>query len=261
MHGDLRHALARGELSLHYQPLVDLPSRSIESVEALLRWKHPTRGFIPPDEFIPIAEETGLIAELGRFVLREACAQTAEWQRTIPISDLRVSVNVSPLQLYDATFIDDVRTALDDSGLSPENLILELTESTLLSDTATVHGRLDTLKQLGVQLAIDDFGTGYSSLAYLRSFPVDYLKIDRSFISELGRNGDDEADVMVRSIISIGHNLKLGIVAEGIEEQGQLDEVHDAGCDTGQGFLFARPGPPTEIADLLRTNVQANAGV
>jgi len=251
LQSDLRSALVRGELSLHYQPLVNLSSDRIESVEALLRWQHPVRGAIPPDQFIPIAEENGLIIELGRYVLNEACAQTSEWRMTLPEADnLSVSVNVSSVQLYDDAFVGEVRAALERSRLPPASLTIELTESTLLTDTATVHQRLEALKRLGVQLAIDDFGTGYSSLAYLRSFPVDYLKIDRSFINDLCQ-GERENNFMVRSIINIGHNLNLGIIAEGIEQQAQLDEVRDAGCDSGQGFLFARPAPPHQIPEIF----------
>ncbi|HWS48347.1 MAG TPA: EAL domain-containing protein [Acidimicrobiia bacterium] len=178
--------------------------------------------------------------------------QTKQWRTTIPAArNLSISVNVSSHQLYNNEFVTDVRNALDQSQLPASSLILELTESTLLTDTTHVHERLDALKHLGVQLAIDDFGTGYSSLAYLRSFPVDYLKIDRSFVNELGGPDHHQNNVMVRSIIDIGHNLNLGIVAEGIEQPTQLDELRDAGCNTGQGFLFARPAPADEIPELL----------
>jgi diguanylate cyclase (GGDEF)-like protein len=249
LHGDLRHAVHNGDLVLHYQPLIDLETQSIESFEALVRWNHPTRGLVGPDEFIPIAEETGLIIDLGRFVLHEACRQTMQWRKLPEACDLRIGVNVSSHQLYDDRFVDDVQAVLRDTGLPATSLILELTESTLLSDTSTVHQRLDALKRLGIRIAIDDFGTGYSSLAYLHSFPVDYLKIDRSFVNAL--SGSGQGREMVRSIISIGHNLNLGVIAEGIEEFIQLDELRDAGCNTGQGFLFARPVPPEQIPELL----------
>jgi len=249
--GDLRHALLEGQLSVHYQPLIDLEARTIESFEALVRWNHPVRGFIPPDEFIPIAEESGLILELGRFVLNEACRQTARWREQAGLDELSISVNVSGHQLYDDQFVQDVERALLDTKLPANRLILELTESTLLTDTATVHRRLQELKNLGVRLAIDDFGTGYSSLSYLHSFPVDYLKIDRSFVNSLNEQRNHQGRVMVRSIISIAHNLQLGVVAEGIERPDQLDELVDAGCNTGQGFLFARPGPADIVSELL----------
>ncbi len=256
LHGDLRHALQGGELSLHYQPLLDLATQTIESFEALVRWHHPTRGLVGPDEFIPIAEETGLIIDIGRYVLREACRQTMQW-RALPGGDnLCIGVNVSSHQLYDDQFVADVETALADTGLPPTALILELTESTLLSDTALVQQRLDALKHLGVRIAIDDFGTGYSSLAYLRTFPIDFLKIDRSFVNELSQELNDQGRVMVRSIISIGHNLNLGVVAEGIEQPAQLDELRDAGCNTGQGYLFARPVPPDQVPELLTQYTQ-----
>jgi diguanylate cyclase (GGDEF)-like protein len=251
LHGDLRHAVQNGELVVHYQPLLDLETQSIESFEALVRWNHPTRGLVGPDEFIPIAEETGLIVDIGRYVLREACRETMGWRALPGAQDLCIGVNVSSQQLYDDQFVADIRAALHDSGLPPTGLILELTESTLLSDTSLVQERLDELKRLGVRIALDDFGTGYSSLAYLRSFPIDFLKIDQSFVNELSHESDDQGLIMVRSIISIGHNLNLGVIAEGIEQTNQLDELRKAGCNTGQGYLFARPVPPDEIPELL----------
>jgi diguanylate cyclase (GGDEF)-like protein len=249
--GDLRHAIINGQLCVHYQPLIDLDTRHIESFEALLRWQHPTRGLVPPSEFIPIAEETGMILELGRYVLNEACRQASQWRDHTASGELTISVNVSGHQLYDDQFVSDVEDALSTAGLPPNALILELTESTLLTDTATVHERLQQLKDLGVRLAIDDFGTGYSSLSYLHSFPVDYLKIDRSFVNSLNEKQNEQSRVMVRSIIGIAHNLKLGVVAEGIEQSNELDELVDAGCNTGQGYLFARPAPPEHITELL----------
>jgi diguanylate cyclase (GGDEF)-like protein/PAS domain S-box-containing protein len=252
LHGDLRHAvLLDGALVLHYQPILDLETQSVDSVEALVRWNHPTRGLVPPDEFIPIAEETGLILDIGRYVLREACWQTMQWRKVPGGGNLCVSVNVSSYQLYDSHFISDVETALRDSGLPASNLILELTESTLLSDTSRVHHRLATLRALGIRVAIDDFGTGYSSLSYLRSFPIDFLKIDRSFVNELGGVADEQGRALVRSIITIGHNLNVLVIAEGIEHESQLDELVGAGCDFGQGYFFGRPTPPDEIPELL----------
>jgi len=253
LHGDLRHALPHGELVVHYQPLLDLETQTIESFEALVRWNHPTRGMVGPDEFIPIAEELGLIVDIGRFVLREACRETMAWRALPGAQDLCVGVNVSSQQLYDDQFVADIRAALDDTGLPATGFILELTESTLLSDTSIVQERLDALKRLGVRIALDDFGTGYSSLAYLRSFPIDFLKIDQSFVNELSRESDDQGLIMVRSIISIGHNLNLGVIAEGIEQTNQLEELRKAGCNTGQGYLFARPVPPDQIPELLRS--------
>jgi EAL domain-containing protein (putative c-di-GMP-specific phosphodiesterase class I) len=231
---------------------LNLQNHTVESVEALLRWHHPTRGLVPPVEFIPIAEETGLIVEIGRFVLRTACVQTKQWQQAFEHArNLSVSVNVSAIQLHEEDFADVVESALQESGLHPTNLILELTESTLVSSSGSIDSALNRLRRLGVHIAIDDFGTGYSSLAYLREFPVDYLKIDRSFISRLTTDDDDENNVMVQSIINIGKNLNLGVVAEGIEEAAQLDTLRAAGCDSGQGYLFARPIPPDEVPALL----------
>jgi diguanylate cyclase (GGDEF)-like protein len=260
LHDDLRRAVQHGELTLHYQPLIDLETNAIDSLEALVRWNHPTRGFVGPDDFIPIAEETGLIIDLGRFVLREACRQIMAW-RTLPnVDQLRIGVNVSSHQLYDDQFVDDVRAILEESGLPATSLILELTESALLADTSSVHHRLHALKSLGVRIAIDDFGTGYSSLAYLHSFSVDYLKIDRGFITALTSDNSQARD-MVRAIIGIGHNLKLGVIAEGIEETNQLEELRNAGCNTGQGFLFARPVPPERIPELLIKHRRRGASV
>jgi diguanylate cyclase (GGDEF)-like protein/PAS domain S-box-containing protein len=248
---DLGHALQHQQLTVHYQPLVDLESGKVKSFEALVRWQHPGRGAVHPDEFIPIAEETGVILELGRVVLDQACRQCAEWRRQSGSDELTMSVNVSGHQLYDEHFVDDVEDTLNRAGLPATALILELTESTLLTDTAAVHDRLGQLKALGVRLAIDDFGTGYSSLSYLHSFPVDYLKIDKSFVRGLNQAQDHQSHVMVRSIISIARNLKLGVVAEGIEQAEQLDALVDAGCNTGQGFLLSRPAPPEQITTLL----------
>jgi diguanylate cyclase (GGDEF)-like protein/PAS domain S-box-containing protein len=249
---DLRHALSDGQLSVHYQPLVDLDTGAMQSFEALLRWEHPERGSVAPDEFIPIAEETGVILEVGRLVLDVACHQCAQWRAQSGLSALTMCVNVSGQQLYDERFVTDVEETLARAGLPPTSLILELTESTLLTDTAAVHQRLQQLKDMGVRLAVDDFGTGYSSLSYLHSFPVDYLKIDRSFVKGLNQRNDHQSHVMVRSIISIARNLNLAVVAEGIEQTEQLDALVAAGCHTGQGYLLSRPVPPEEITPLLQ---------
>ena len=252
LHGDLRHAvLLDGSLTLHYQPVIDLGTMTVDSVEALVRWNHPTRGLVPPAEFIPMAEETGLIVEIGRFVLREACWQARQWRSLPGAGELCVSVNVSSHQLYDGRFVADVELALRDSRLPPTALVLELTETSLLSDTSRVHHRLSTLRDLGVRVAIDDFGTGYSSLAYLRKFPVDFLKIDKSFVGELGGGHDEQGWALIRSIVGIGHDLNLVVVAEGIEDETQLDALRAARCDLGQGFLLGRPAPADEFGGLL----------
>jgi diguanylate cyclase (GGDEF)-like protein len=250
-YGDLRQALLRNELVVYYQPLIDLATKRIDSFEALVRWQHPTRGLIPPDDFIPLAEETGLIIDLGRFVLQQACRHIADWRTVAKSNELSVSVNVSSHQLYDDRFVNDVATALQDSGLPATALTLELTETALLANSDQVHDRLNALKQLGIRIAIDDFGTGYSSLAYLRAFPIDFLKIDRSFVNELNDHHDGQGEDMIRSIIGIGHNLQLEVVAEGIERPSQLSALLAAGCNTGQGYLFAKPVPADEIPELI----------
>lgn len=252
LHGELRHAvLLDGSLTLHYQPVLDLETLQVDSCEALVRWHHPTKGLVMPAEFIPMAEETGLILDIGRYVLNEACWQTAQLRCTPAHADLSVSVNVSPAQLYDGHFMKDVRTVLRDTGLPSTSLVLELTESALLSDTAVVHRQLAKLRDLGIRVAVDDFGTGYSSLSYLRKFPIDYLKIDRSFVSELDEDSNGQGWSLVRSIIGIGHDLNLGVIAEGIESSSQLRVLVAEGCDLGQGFLFSRPVPPDEIPGVV----------
>jgi EAL domain-containing protein (putative c-di-GMP-specific phosphodiesterase class I) len=248
LHWDLRQALRdHGELSIHYQPVFDLATGRPVSSEALVRWNHPQRGPISPEEFIPVAEEMGLVSEIGRYVLREACQQVMRWRRIPGAKDLTVGVNVSAYQVYDNRFVGEVEAALLDSGLPPGGLVLELTESTLLSDTARVHHRLARLRELGVRIAIDDFGTGYSSLSYLRRLPIDVLKIDRSFVSELGTTSSQEARSLVRSIVRLGHDLRLLVVAEGIESESELDDVRAAHCDLGQGYFLAVPSPPEEM--------------
>jgi diguanylate cyclase (GGDEF)-like protein len=258
LYGDLRHALAEGQFVLHYQPLVNLETDTIESFEALLRWRHPTRGLVPPMEFIPLAEESGLIVEIGRYVLHEACRQMVAWSALPQAEDVSMSINVSAHQLYHDTFVGDVAGALAATGLDGRRLILELTETAMLSDTKLVQERLGALKTLGVKIAIDDFGTGYSSLAYLHTFPVDVLKIDRSFIRELDASDDDRARFMVRSILDIAESLRLGVVAEGIEETSQLEALRTAGCASGQGFLFAHPLAADEVdAAFMRRGTSA----
>ncbi len=257
LHGDLRQALRDyGELSIHYQPIFDLATGRPVSCEALVRWTHPQRGPISPDEFIPVAEEMGLVSEIGRYVLREACRQVMKWRQIFSARDLTVAVNVSAYQVYDNRFVAEVEAALVDSGLPASGLVLELTESTLLSDTARVHHRLARLRELGVRIAIDDFGTGYSSLSYLRRLPIDVLKIDRSFVSELGTSTSAEARSLVRSIVRLGHDLRLMVVAEGIETQSELDDVRAAHCDLGQGYALGVPAPAREMERFLHTQRQ-----
>ncbi|MDQ1537842.1 MAG: hypothetical protein QOE58_2235, partial [Actinomycetota bacterium] len=234
---DLRGALAAGQLYLAYQPTVDLKDGSVTGVEALLRWEHPERGLIPPMDFIPIAEQSGLICDLGRWVLEQACLQAAAWHASGHRIDM--SVNLSGRQLDSADIVEDVRRALAISGMDARRLILEITETTLMRDAETSAARLHELKALGVRVAIDDFGTGYSSLAYLQKFPVDLLKIDRSFIA--GLSGTKESAGLVDTLVQLGKALGLGTLAEGIEDDAQLAYLRERECDSGQGFLFARP--------------------
>jgi diguanylate cyclase (GGDEF)-like protein len=248
---DLRGAVERGELRLHYQPLVNLPSGEVVGMEALLRWEHPTRGTIPPLSFIPLAEETGLILPIGRWVLETACHQLRDWQRRFPVATgLAISVNLSARQFAEAALIPNVAAILDHAGLDPGLLELEITESVVMDQSEASIERLRALQALGVRLVLDDFGTGYSSLSYLRRLPLDTIKIDRSFVSELG--GDDPADgPIVQAVIALAHGLGIDVVAEGIETATQLEALRDLACDRGQGYWFARPLPDLAIEALL----------
>jgi diguanylate cyclase (GGDEF)-like protein/PAS domain S-box-containing protein len=246
---DLHGALGKQQFELYYQPVVDLSDFRFTGVEALLRWHHPTLGWVSPDRFIPLAEEIGVINEVGSWVLNEACRQGALWRYAFPW--MTVAVNVSAVQLATDHFIDVVRDALRSTGIDPAALVLEITESTLMVDTnATVH-RLSQLKSLGVRLAIDDFGTGFSSLSYLRQFPVDILKIDRSFLTTATTSVQSAA--LVRTLVQLGDALGLDIIAEGIERSDQLRTLREAGCPKAQGFLFAQPMPKEKIDRLLRS--------
>jgi diguanylate cyclase (GGDEF)-like protein/PAS domain S-box-containing protein len=243
--GDLERALARDEFVLHYQPIVDLATEAVAGVEALVRWNHPSRGLLPPAEFIPLAEETGLIVPLGSWVLREACGQTAAWRLSQPHLDLWVSVNLSTRQLLEPDLVERVQETLIESGLEPASLMLEITEGSLMQGITETAVKLRGLKELGVRLAIDDFGTGSSSLSYLRQFPIDLLKIDKSFVDEVGTS---DGPLLVQAIVDIARTLRVETIAEGIEEEEQLAGLRDVGCRSGQGFLFARPLPPEGLA-------------
>ena len=237
----LRRALDRSELSLAYQPIVSLADGRLNGFEALARWQHPELGAIEPSEFIPVAEETGLIHPLGEWVLREACAQTRRWQDAFPkCGALSVSVNVSAKQLQDQRFIDRVRGALAQSGLGAQHLRVEITESILMRDPGRAAAVLRKLRELGVKLHMDDFGTGYSSLSYLHHFPLDALKIDRSFVSGQGSAGIANPEI-VHSVIALARNLGLEVIAEGIETEEQERQLRALGCTNGQGYRFARP--------------------
>ena len=246
----LREALDRDQFFLHYQPLFDLQSETITGVEALIRWRHPVRGVIPPDSFIPLAEETGLIVPIGRWVLRTACERAVRWHhQQRPIG---MSINVSARQLDDDRFIHDLTDTLEFTSLDPGSLTLEITETTLMRDADASAQRLRELKALGVRIAIDDFGTGYSSLAYLRQFPVDILKIDRSFISGIAASRESKA--LIHTLVQLGKTLGLETLGEGIEEQPQLRHLQQEHCDSGQGFLFSRPLEPETLDDLLQNS-------
>jgi diguanylate cyclase (GGDEF)-like protein len=234
---DLREAFEKDEFFIVYQPTFDLRAMVPTGMEALIRWSHPTRGTIQPDDFVPLLEETGLIVDVGRWVLRQACGQGAEWCDSG--HHVGVAVNVAARQLDREDFVEEVRAALSDSGLKPEMLTIEITETTIMSDAEETARRLATIKELGVRVAIDDFGTGYSSLAYLQRFPVDALKIDRSFISRMRQ--DPEGETLIRTLVQLGKSMSIETLAEGIEQANELSLLQDESCDTGQGFLFARP--------------------
>ena len=241
---DLRKALANGEFGLHYQPLVNIQNNEITAFEALLRWNHPVRGLVPPAEFIPIAEETGLIIPLGEWVLRGACQETANWP-----TNIKVAVNLSPAQLNSRNFTEVVVNALAASGMSANRLQLEITETVLLQNTFNTLATLQKLRALGVQIALDDFGTGYSSLSYLRSFPFDKIKIDRSFIQDLMSGTEPLA--IVHAIAGLAKSLNMISTAEGVETTQQLEALQALGCIEMQGYLFSQARPPAEIVRMF----------
>jgi diguanylate cyclase (GGDEF)-like protein/PAS domain S-box-containing protein len=246
LRSDLQHALTLEQLELHYQPVVRLAGRDILGVEALVRWNHPTRGTIPPVQFIPVAEETGLIIPMGRWILETACREGVRLQERFPRSEpLTMSVNLSVRQLQSETIVSDVRKALEVTGLPASALVLEITESLMLSDTDFAMQQLHELKSLGIRLAMDDFGTGYSSLSYLSRFPVDILKMDRSFV------GSEDNEALTSAIIALGTSLSLEVVAEGIELPEQATSLEELGCELGQGFLFAKPMNSEALAEFL----------
>ncbi len=249
LEADLRQAITSDQFHLHYQPIVDLPSGRIVGVETLLRWTHPRRGAVGPARFIPVAEETGLIVALGARVLHMACREVAQWDVETGHEAIYVSVNLSGRQLQDPSLLELVRDVLDCSGLDPGRLVLEVTESVVMQNTVATLSRLRELRDLGVHIAIDDFGTGYSSLSYLHRFPIDMLKIDRSFVELLGKGAEDGA--IAETIVALGRSLRLHTVAEGIETSAQRDALIASGCRFGQGYLFSPPVSPTGLLALL----------
>jgi diguanylate cyclase (GGDEF)-like protein/PAS domain S-box-containing protein len=249
--GNLRSAIERNEFLLHYQPQVDLHTGRIFGMEALIRWKHPELGMVPPVRFIGLAEDTGLIVPIGKWVTRTACMQNKVWQEA-GMGPLRVAVNFSPRQFYQEDMVQSVAAILEESGLDPKHLEIELTESLVMTDVDRATGIMRDLKALGVQLSIDDFGTGYSSLSYLKRFPIDVLKIDQSFVRDITIDPDDAAIVV--SIISLAHSLRLKVIAEGVETYEQLAFLTDHGCDQMQGYYFSRPVPKEDFTHLLEVD-------
>jgi diguanylate cyclase (GGDEF)-like protein/PAS domain S-box-containing protein len=253
---DLRSALARHDFTLYYQPIIDLTTGRVIEMEALIRWAHPARGLLPPGEFITITEVTGLIVPVGKWVLMEACRQMREWQRLVP--SLTVSVNLSARQLQEASLYRDVAEALRESGLHPSALKLEITESVLMADPSAALSKLRALKELGVLIAIDDFGTGYSSFSYLNQFPVNTLKVDKSFIHPLAEAPDNAA--IVRAIVTLATSLNLSVTAEGIETQAQLQTLRGLGCARGQGYYFARALAADTLSALMQKAARETTG-
>ena len=249
---DLRRALeGEGRLWVAYQPYYRLPSRAVAGVEALVRWEHPELGNVPPGDFIPVAEESGLVVPLGARVLRAACEQVARWQRETGHHDLRLTVNVSARQMGATDFVDTVQEILSDTGLHPDSLGLEITEGLLLEETPATALTIELLQALGVRLLLDDFGTGYSSLRYLQRYPLDGLKVDRAFVMGLGEAGDGDGAI-VEAIVGMARALGMGVIPEGVETEGQLARLSAIGCDHAQGFLLSKPLPAEEIEALLR---------
>ncbi len=250
LEAELRGALERAEFRVYYQPKVELATGKVQAVEALVRWEHPERGLVPPGDFIHIAEEVGLIVSIGRWVLEEACRQVRSWQCEYGCARcLRLDVNLSARQFSHLQLAMDIGEVLRASGLDAGDLELEITESAVMEDPEVALDTLSELKGLGVRLAVDDFGMAYSSLSYLKRFPVDTIKIDRSFVMGLGRDPDDEA--IVRAVIGLGRSLHLEVVAEGVETAEQRWHLRKMGCEMGQGYLFARPVPGAEAGLLL----------
>jgi predicted signal transduction protein with EAL and GGDEF domain len=244
MERDMRTALAQGGFSLCYQPLVNLQNKKVTAFEALMRWDHVERGAVPPSVFIPVAEEMGLIVQIGEWALRQACSQAVEWP-----DDIRVSVNLSPLQFSKGNLVSTVMSALASSGLSPSRLELEITESVLLEKTERNIAILNQLRRMGVRISMDDFGTGYSSIGYLRSFPFDKIKIDRSFVRDL--MVDEGSLAIVRAIAGLGLSFGMTTTAEGVETEEQMRCLNLEGCIEVQGYLYSKPVPADEIGGLL----------
>jgi len=254
LEASLRFALEREEFLLDYQPKVNLETGEITGVEALIRWQQPDRGLVPPAQFVPVAEDCGLIIPIGRWVMREACRQARAWQ-VAGLPPMPIAVNVSAVEFRDKGFVEGVRKILSETGLPAQYLELELTEGVLMKDAESAASVLLELKAMGIHLAVDDFGTGYSSLSYLRKFPIDALKIDQSFIHQNSTTPDDST--IVSAVIAMGRSLKLRVVAEGVETLEQLMFLRALQCDEAQGFYFGRPVPAAQFAESLRKGAAA----
>ena len=251
--GELRRGVERGEIVPYFQPIVELQSGRIVGFEVVARWLHPDRGLLPPGEFLPFAEESGLLVSLGASMMRNSLSQMARWRAAgHSFANGSVAVNVGSRQLVDSSFLPTVVEILDETGLDPDSVWFEITESALLADARAATSTLREIRGLGIHLSVDDFGTGYSSLTYLKRFPVEAIKIDRSFVSGLGI--EDEDSTIVEAVIQLGRALGLTVVAEGVESPLQLQRLRDLKCDRGQGYLFGRPRP----ANLIETELSAN---
>lgn len=248
LESDLHEALSKQQFELYYQPKVDALTGKVNSAEALIRWRHPERGLVQPDHFIPLSEECGLIVAIGEWVVHEACRQAKAWQLQ-GLPPLRVAVNVAASQFRQGDLLAVIRHALDTAGLEPRYLELELTESAVMTNPEESAGILEQLSRMGVLVSVDDFGTGYSSMSYLRRFPIDKLKIDRGFVRDLLTQGDDAS--IVQAIISLAHSLRLKVVAEGVETGDQLNFLKSMGCDQYQGYHFSPPVSAAEFAELI----------
>jgi diguanylate cyclase (GGDEF)-like protein len=244
---ELRRAIRLNQFIVHYQPKVNLHTGQIIGVEALMRWQHPESGLVPPLEFIPVAEETGLIVPIGRWVLEKACRQMKAWHDA-GFASLSIAVNISPRQLKDKDLIRVVAQVLLETGLDPHYLEIEITESVMENMKESSY-MLTELKKLGVRISMDDFGTGYSSLSYLKHLPIDYIKVDKSFVDDITTNPKDEA--IIKTIVDMGHHLQLGVVAEGIENEQQLMSLREHRCNVGQGYFFSKPLPPVQVERLF----------